>query len=180
LQYPLSIAKLYLAMTLENEPKERVHKLLAVFAETVLATLYERPLVHIARLGWQSPYNVYIGCNLTAGISPVPYEFKNDKPVYHNYVYLHWVANNEFILLYPFFVYDEESAVLYRYSELSEEKETILTCPYDVPTGVKSSLFLKIDPTLTLGSSIQSSRYKARQRLLTRQTDPLTNETNQG
>ncbi len=122
-----------------------------------LATLQERPLLHIARLNWQSPYNIYIGSNLSTGTMPSPFEYKNNKPIYHNYVYLHWVAHNEFILLHPFFVYDPETATIYRYSELafndiSQEDEAVLKCPYEVPPGVKETISLKIDLALVLGT----------------------------
>ncbi len=116
-----------------------------------IPTLYDRRLLHIARVEWQTPAFVYTGTNLNAGTSLDPFRLEGDKAVDNDCVYLHLPASGELISLYPFFVYDNDTYILYTYSELSNKQQPILKCPYEAPGAVPTRT-LNLDKSVILSS----------------------------
>jgi hypothetical protein len=115
-----------------------------------IPTLYDRRLLHIAKVEWQTPAFVYTGTNLNAGTSLDPFRLEGDKTVANDCVYLHLPASGQLISLYPFLVYESDTYILfYPYSELSKKKQPILKYLYDVPGAVLTRT-LNLDQTAIL------------------------------
>jgi hypothetical protein len=73
-----------------------------------------------------------------------------DKPISRNKVYLRVLANGDFLPLHPFFIFDNDTRVLYIYSEISDQGKPILRCPYEAP-GAKT-IYLDLDASIILGN----------------------------
>jgi hypothetical protein len=108
-------------------------------------------LVHVSRVEWVEPHFVYAGTKLNCGTSLDPLDVRGEKPLTHNRTYLYDPLSHEFLPLYPFFVYDDDTRLLYVYDQLSAQRQVILRCPYEVP-GAESTRHLAIDVSIVLGS----------------------------
>lgn len=117
-----------------------------------LPVLRDRHLVYVARVEWREPRFVFGGTKLNCGTSLKRFESSGDKPVTHNRAYLHDPSSEDFLPLYPFFVYDDDARLLYIYEELSTQRQLSLRCPYEVP-GAEPTHHLAIDVSFVLGSS---------------------------
>lgn len=116
-----------------------------------LSILQQRHMVSIARVESKYPHFVYIGTNLNSGAAFSLFKLNSDKTIIENRVYLYNPANTDFIPLYPFFVFNNDTYLLYVYSELSNQRKPILKCPYEI-TGVKI-IQLDLDPSIILGNT---------------------------
>ncbi len=115
-----------------------------------LSTLQQKHMVSIARVESKYPHFVYIGTNLNSGAALSLFKLNADKTIIENRVYLYSPANTDFIPLYPFFVFNNDTYLLYVYSELSNQRKPILKCPYEIP-GAKI-IQLDLDPSIILGN----------------------------
>ncbi len=115
-----------------------------------LPILHQQHLVYIDRVEWRDPHFVCYGTKLNSGTSLFPFELVGDKPITHDQVYLHQPANGSLIPLYPFFVFDNDTRLLYVYDELSNKRELTLRCPYE-SSSAATARYLNYDESIIMG-----------------------------
>ena len=115
-----------------------------------LSILHQQHLVYIDRVEWQDPHFVCYGTNLNSGTSLIPFELTRDRPITHGHVYLYQPASGSLIQLYPFFVFDNNTHVLYVYDELSGKQELILRCPFESPAA-EVAHYVNYDGSIIMG-----------------------------
>jgi hypothetical protein len=116
-----------------------------------LPTLFERHLLYVHEVKWQNQRFIYIGTRLNTGISRESFQLEGQAGLDDKAVYLHLPASNDLLPLWPFMVYQPHTDVLYAYSELSNQNEPVLRCPYHAP-GAAALLPVSVDKALIVGS----------------------------
>lgn len=112
-----------------------------------LPILHEQHLVYIDRVEWQDPRFVCYGTNLNRGTSLIPFRVTREDPVTFDHLYLHQAADGSLIPLYPFFIFDAHTQVLYAYDELSSTHGLVLRCPYE-SAGAEPAHYVSYDESI--------------------------------
>jgi hypothetical protein len=115
-----------------------------------LPSLHEQHLVHIDRVEWRDPRFVCYGTSLNSGTSLIPFKVTRNDPVTYDHLYLFQPANGSLIPLYPFFIFDTHTQVLYAYDEFSSTHGLILRCPYE-SAGAEPARYVSYDESIITG-----------------------------
>jgi hypothetical protein len=121
-----------------------------------LPSLHEQHLVYIDRVEWRDPRFVCYGTNLNCGTSLIPFNLTRDDPITFDHLYLYQAADGSLIPLYPFFVFDTHTQVLYAYDEFSSTHGLILRCPYE-SAGAEPARYVSYDESIITGVGPQAS-----------------------
>jgi len=122
-----------------------------------LELLDHHQLVHIYRVEWIDPHFQYTGTNLNKGTSISLIKLTNEHPITPGQAYLYIPESNIMIPLYPFFVFDVDSRMLYVYRRLGNKDGLILECPYEAP-GASLAYTIYYDKTIITGVGISDKR----------------------
>jgi hypothetical protein len=119
-----------------------------------LPGLQDQHLVHIGRVEWREPNFVCSGTNLNSGTSLIPLKVTRNDPVTHDHVYLFQPTTGSLVPLYPFFIFDAHTHVLYTYDELSHTQGLVLRCPYESPSA-EPAHYVSYDQSIITGTGAE-------------------------
>ncbi len=132
-----------------RQVSEQLEAALTLCLENI-SVFQNQHLLHIAKVEWQDPHFAYTGTHLNAGVSLDPFRLDEKSPVTPNRAYLHNPDGGNFIPLYPFFAFNNDTRLLYAYSELSNKKQPLLKCPYET-SGTDTTLTLNLEQSMIIG-----------------------------
>ncbi|MBN1306185.1 MAG: ATP-binding protein [Anaerolineales bacterium] len=101
---------------------------------------YQLLYIHDVRV--QDSDFVYDGTNLNSGTSMYASGLPGMDKLTPRQVYIH--RENQFISLYPYLWFENDTKLLYLYTGLSKKSNPTLKCPYDL-SGAQSSIELDVD-----------------------------------
>ncbi|MHA2231238.1 MAG: hypothetical protein ACXAB4_01935, partial [Candidatus Hodarchaeales archaeon] len=87
-------------------------------------------LIYINNVKYQDPGFVYEGTNMNAGTSMFAASIHGEKRIPPKHVYL--LKGDEFVSLYPYLWFDNDTKLLYLYTGISKKQNPSLKCPYDI------------------------------------------------
>lgn len=115
-----------------------------------LTVFDQQKLVYVAHVEWQNSQFLYRGVDLNSGDSPLSFIAQGNKGIFNDRVYLYYPNREEFLLLYPFFIFDDDRRLLYTYDELSSQEKLLLRCPYEVP-GAETPYYVDAEKAIVVG-----------------------------
>lgn len=118
---------------------------------TELSILQQQHLVYIDHVEWRDQHFICRGINLNTGLSQSSTRLERNEPVTGEQVYLYQPIATHLIPLHPFFVFDNDSRLLYIYTRLSDKRELTLRCPYYEIPGAKPAYYISYDESVITG-----------------------------
>lgn len=137
-----------------------------------LTILEQQKLVYLAQVEWQEPQFLYRGLNLNTGNYLTSFTSSGAKGLAGSRIYLHHPTSNEFLPLYPFFIFDDDIRLLYVYNELSNQDKLLLRCPYET-LGGETPRYLDVNKTMVVGLGLS---VPVTDEAIAEETTPATSE----
>lgn len=135
-----------------REAKELIGPLEAAINQWLAETVFlqQQQLIYVERIEWAGKHFVYYGTSLNHGTSLFPHSQERMDQATPDQVYLKPSDGDTMVPLYPFFLFDNDTCLLYLYNKLSEKRTLILECPYDAPL-VEATWDLNYDESIVTG-----------------------------